>query len=339
MPDPSTTRLALYKSKSDGSETVNYSQDIGQNWDKVDAAVGFASCTSTTRPSSPYSGKPIMETDTGYRTYFSNGTAPASASWVQIPNSSSTFNADLDLTSGKQLNIGSSGSNAAVAVVMATATDDLVSGRVSGDTQSRYLVEADGATYWGPGNAVSDIKLYRSGAGVLRTDTAFYIGTNLTVAGSAGVTGAASIGGNLTLSGTLNLQNQFAEDAATRTTTSTTYGNASAALSRTITVPPSGKVWVYLRVTQRNSTTSNTITSFNASGSTTGSVYTANDTAAMIHAGAAFGANNISFSLTHLLTGMIAGETLTVTFQHRVNNAASTGTFDYRSIGLAACAS
>jgi hypothetical protein len=75
VPDPSTTRLALYKSKSDGSELVSYTQDLGQNWDKVDAAAGYASCTSSTRPSSPYSGKPIMETDTGYRTYFSNGTS------------------------------------------------------------------------------------------------------------------------------------------------------------------------------------------------------------------------------------------------------------------------
>src|SRR5690349_3133674 len=122
MPDPSTSRLALYKSKSDGSELVSYTQDLGQNWDKLDAAAGYASCTSSTRPSSPYSGKPIMETDTSYRTYFSNGTSPASASWVQIPNSSSTFNADLDLTSGKQLNIGSSSSTASIAVVNAATT-------------------------------------------------------------------------------------------------------------------------------------------------------------------------------------------------------------------------
>ncbi|MFE3031589.1 hypothetical protein ACFXKY_08060 [Streptomyces canus] len=106
MPDPSTTRLALYKSKSDGSELVNYTQDLGQNWDKVDAAAGFQIVTSTTRPSSPYSGKPIAQSDTSYSTFFSNGTAPASASWVEIPNSSSTFGSNLKLASGAQLVIG-----------------------------------------------------------------------------------------------------------------------------------------------------------------------------------------------------------------------------------------
>lgn len=106
MPDPSTTRLALYKSKSDGSELVSYTQDIGQNWDKVDAAAGFQVVTSSTRPSSPYSGKPITQSDTAYSTFFSNGTSPASASWVEIPNSSGTFGSDLKLASTAQLVFG-----------------------------------------------------------------------------------------------------------------------------------------------------------------------------------------------------------------------------------------
>jgi len=106
VPDPSTTRLALYKSKSDGSELVNYTQDLGQNWDRVDAAAGFQVVTSSTRPSSPYSGKPIAQSDTNYSTFFSNGTAPASASWVEIPNSSSTFASNLKLASTAQLVIG-----------------------------------------------------------------------------------------------------------------------------------------------------------------------------------------------------------------------------------------
>jgi hypothetical protein len=174
----------MYKSASDGSEDVSYTQDIGQNLDKIDAAVGFQAVTSTTRPSSPYSGKPITETDTSYRTYFSNGTSPASASWVQIPNSSSTFNANLNLTSGKQVNIGASSSGAAFAAVSPTAADDLLSARVTGDTASRFLIEGDGATYWGPGGAAAtDTKLYRSGVGTLTTDTNLVVGGNLTVAG------------------------------------------------------------------------------------------------------------------------------------------------------------
>lgn len=65
-----TTRLAL--SKPLGTETV----DIGvlnANADKLDAAAGATICTSTTRPSTPYSGQVIYETDTGYYYVYSSG--------------------------------------------------------------------------------------------------------------------------------------------------------------------------------------------------------------------------------------------------------------------------
>lgn len=184
MPDPSTTRLGLYKSKSDGSELVNYTQDIGQNLDKIDTAVGFQIVTSSTRPSSPFSGKPIAESDNSYRTYFSNGTSPASASWVEIPNSSATFNNNLKLAGGKQINIGASSSVAAVAVLATTTSDDVMSSRVTGDTVSRYLVEADGAMFWGPGGSTSaDTSLTRSGT------------STLTLAGSLTITGSLTVSG------------------------------------------------------------------------------------------------------------------------------------------------
>jgi hypothetical protein len=178
VPDPSTTRLALYKSKSDGSELVNYTQDLGQNWDKVDAAVGFQVVTSSTRPSSPYAGKPITESDTSYRTYFSNGTSPASASWVEIPNSSGTYNSNLKIAQGKQINFGASGSTAYVAVLGAATGDDVLSTRITGDTVSRFLLEADGTHSWGPGGSTAaDATLTRSGTSTLT------LSGNLTVTG------------------------------------------------------------------------------------------------------------------------------------------------------------
>ncbi|MGW0575109.1 hypothetical protein ACWD25_03885 [Streptomyces sp. NPDC002920] len=185
MPDTPTTRLGLYKSASDGSELVSYTQDIGQNLTLIDAAVGYQSCTSSTRPSSPYSGKPIMETDTSYRTYFSNGTAPASASWVEIPNSSATFNNNIKLAAGKQINIGASTSSAPIAVLSTTTGTNVISSRITGDTtNSRWFVNADGQTNWGAGGAsATDTNLYRSAAATLRTDTNLYVGGNLTVAG------------------------------------------------------------------------------------------------------------------------------------------------------------
>ncbi|MEU3507686.1 hypothetical protein ABZ733_07120 [Streptomyces longwoodensis] len=181
MPDTPTSRLGLYKSKPDGSEQVSYTQDIGQNLDKLDLAAGFQACTNSTRPSSPYSGKPIFETDTGYRTFFSNGTAPASGSWIEIPNGSATFNSSLRLASGRQLNIGGSTSAANIAVLDAATSDDVLSARVTGDTQSRFLLEADGGMSWGPGGSTAaDVSLSRPAAGrlaVTATNAAFGIGS------------------------------------------------------------------------------------------------------------------------------------------------------------------
>jgi hypothetical protein len=204
VPDPSTTRLALYKSKSDGSELVNYSQDIGQNLDKLDAAVGFQAVTASTRPSSPYSGKPIFQTDTSYSTYFSNGTSPASGSWVEIPNSASTFGGSLKLAAGTQVNIGASTSSAPLAVMSTTSSANVISSRMTGDTSnSRWYVNADGQTNWGAGGgSAADTNLYRSAANTLTTDDSLSVGINLSVAGSGSVTGNLSVTGGLSVGAT-----------------------------------------------------------------------------------------------------------------------------------------
>ncbi|MFD3802652.1 hypothetical protein ACFWTC_03265 [Streptomyces sp. NPDC058619] len=130
--------------------------------------------------------------------------------------------------------------------------------------------------------------------------------------------------------GLLTIESSQVEDTTTRTTVSTSYGNAATggAFSTSVIVPASGAVVVELRATQRNSSTNNTITSWNASGSIAGSVYTANDTAALI----VNGTQNLPVDLSYRLSGLTPGETLTVTMQHRVN--ASTGTYDYRQILL-----
>lgn len=201
MPDPSTPRLGLYKSKSDGTELVNYTQDIGGNLDKLDNAVGFQIVTSGTRPAAPFPGKPITESDTSYRTYFSNGTSPASASWVEIPNSSGTYGGNLNLGATQQVNIGGSASTAAYSVRLASATGDFpISSRVVSDTQSRYTVRTDGQLGWGSGSAATDTFLARSAAG------------SLTITGNLAVTGVG--------------QYQFIRKTADETvTSSTTYQN------------------------------------------------------------------------------------------------------------------
>lgn len=65
-----TTRLAL--SKPLGTETVDIAV-LNANADKLDAAAGATICTSTTRPSTPYAGQIIYETDTSYYYVYSSG--------------------------------------------------------------------------------------------------------------------------------------------------------------------------------------------------------------------------------------------------------------------------
>lgn len=181
MPDPSTTRLALYKSKSDSSELVDYTQDLGQNWDKIDAAIGFAPCTSTTRPSTPYQGKGIMQTNTAYSTFVHNGTSPASGGWIEIPNSSSTFAGSLKLAAGQQLNIGGSASTLPLSVQVTSG--NVLSVRASGDTQSRLLMDSNGLLLWGPGGSTTgDTNLYRGAANQLKTDDDLVVVGNLSAA-------------------------------------------------------------------------------------------------------------------------------------------------------------
>ena len=212
MPDAPTTRLGLYKSASDGSEDVNYTQDIGQNLDKLDAAAGFQIVTSSTRPSSPYPGKPIAESNTSYRTYFSNGTAPASASWVEIPNSSGTYGGNLAIASGSSITwngdtnlrrdaSGAIASDGLFRSYRSTTSGNAFSSRVTGDTASRWFVNADGATAWGPGGAASsDVTLARTGVGALTLTGSLAISSGLTVGATTWTTYTPTVtnGGTVT---------------------------------------------------------------------------------------------------------------------------------------------
>lgn len=66
--------------------------------------------------------------------------------------------------------------------VGSTNTSQVISALVTGDANSRWQVQASGAMNWGPGNASTDVNLYRALAGTLKTDNSFSIGNQLTVA-------------------------------------------------------------------------------------------------------------------------------------------------------------
>lgn len=138
------------------------------------------------------------------------------------------------------------------------------------------------------------------------------------------------LAGNRITAAKLNLDSVELEDATTSTTTSTSFGNlASGVFSASITVPASGIVKSNLRTTSRNSTTNNSITSIQAVGSVSGTVISPSSSAATIVGGT----SNLSLEQTLRIEGLVPGEILTVTSQHRVN-AASTMTVDYRYLLL-----
>lgn len=203
-----TTRLSLYKPASDGSELVNVVTDLNNNYDAIDLAMGFRIVTSSTRPSTPYGGQGILESDTSYKSYLHNGTSPASAGWVELPNSSATYGGQIwssratDATTYRVANtFGGGNTNPTVLTEHAAAAGIAYGARVSGDSQDRIRIRADGRIDIGPGSGSRDTNLYRSAADTLKTDDSFIVGSTIAVSGAATIAGAATIVGATTLTG------------------------------------------------------------------------------------------------------------------------------------------
>jgi hypothetical protein len=74
---------------------------------------------------------------------------------------------------------GATWSGASVLVERALATDNAYRARLTGDANSRFIVNADGKALWGPGTASTDTNLYRSAVGTLTTDGVLTVGGEL----------------------------------------------------------------------------------------------------------------------------------------------------------------
>lgn len=305
-----TTRLALVKEI--GAE--NYSVvTVNNNLDKVDAAVGWTACTSSTRPAAPYNGQGIRETDTGSY-YVSNGTIPASGSWRPI------FGVDGPVI------VGAVGASAPLRVQTTStiAGNRLIDARKSTDTEAAWIVDFDGKHQWGAGGSTApDTNLYRSAADTLKTDDA------LTVGGALAVTGSTVITGTLNSTAAAMDTLQSTTDTTPGTTTSTT---ATTALTGTSTVtlgftaPPSGKILVTITAELQNSAANYTTMSFSISGSAGTVAHDDNNGLYMK------GTDPVRASATSLVTGLTAGQAGTVTLSHLVTSG--TGTFNRRRISV-----
>lgn len=149
-----TTRLVMNKPDPDPvtGDVVDISK-LNENFDKLDAAIGATICTSGTRPSSPWHGQFIRETD-NRRLYVWNATQSA---WDQVLIGNGTFTQDINLERQIQ-------------VVRSNSVDHTFRTQVGADSNYRMRIEAGGGILWGDGTASADTNLYRGAANVLRTD-------------------------------------------------------------------------------------------------------------------------------------------------------------------------
>ncbi len=70
----------------------------------------------------------------------------------------------------------------------ALGTSSIYRARVTGDTENRLSVRADGLMNWGDGTSIVDTNLFRNAADELKTDDAFTVGAALTALGEEIVT-------------------------------------------------------------------------------------------------------------------------------------------------------
>lgn len=60
-------------------------------------------------------------------------------------------------------------------VTRAAAVDDVITSKVTGDTQPRYVYNTDGKLEWGPGAAPLDTNFYRSTPNTLKTSGTLHV--------------------------------------------------------------------------------------------------------------------------------------------------------------------
>jgi hypothetical protein len=143
--------------------TENYAVSIvNANMTALDGHLGFAPFTSSTRPASAFSGRSIRETDTE-KLYYSKGSVPISASWVQI------------LTAAADVGLGSTN--------LITWNADTTLGRLGANS-----LQTLGAWRVGGNETV---------VGTTTASGAVTMNSTLSVAGSASFAGSVSAAGDL----------------------------------------------------------------------------------------------------------------------------------------------
>lgn len=129
-----------------------------------------------------------------------------------------------------------------------------------------------------------------------------------------------------------NFMPTYVESGISATTSSTSYGNSTVTVSTTLTCPPSGKVFVSGVVSQFiNASNLSLFSGVDATGSVSGSLRAVNDSNSMRWT--LFDASDTgvaSGTQTYIIVSANPGETITLTWKHRVTGG--TAQMDFRNI-------
>jgi hypothetical protein len=182
----------------DGSEPINVATDLNDNLEKLDSTIGFVPSTSTTPPSTVYDGMATYETDTGRAKFRKGGV------WNYLATAGASFLSDLWLGIGQKLGLGTTTPTAVIEAVVSSivTAPTLLKFRQNSDTNPRMQIDVDGIKI-GPGDAATDIQLYRPSANQLAVVGNVSVGSSLSVSGatslaSLNLSGDLSVGGSIT---------------------------------------------------------------------------------------------------------------------------------------------
>lgn len=199
-----TTRTGkLYKPAA--GDTVNVTTDVNNNMDALDTyAMGFTSvANSSSRPTTVWPGLCIIQASDN-TTWVSNGSSPASASWINIPNGQASESFTF---------------------TGAATTTDAITSKVTGDSNSRFVLNSDGSQEWGSGSASTDVTLSRRATAELKTSGSLTAAKNLSV----GASGAPSLGGGV---GVLTLADATTAPASNPTGGLVAYSSSGQLITR-----------------------------------------------------------------------------------------------------------
>lgn len=191
-----TPRVGFYMPADDGSDPINVATDLNDNLEKLDSAIGFVPATSASPPATPFDGLATYETDTGRAKFRKGGV------WNYLLAAGASFLSDIWLGINQKIGLGTTSPTAAIdAIVTDSAANPIVvKFRQSSDTQPRIQIDRDGFRF-GPGTAVTDVRIYRPAANQLAVVGSLSLGSDLSVTGvtaldDLNVTGDLNLDGN-----------------------------------------------------------------------------------------------------------------------------------------------